>query len=143
MDENYGDLAALRANMVVWAKGLTRGASHAEDLVQNAMLKMLANRHLAPPIDQVGPWARVVLLNEFRTGLRSARRAPPLVDFEKVLLAAADNPETQTYCRQMLALAGDDLVRAGMGFEYSRGFKAATLRSRRHRARLALQQVAA
>lgn len=141
-DPTYGDLAALRAKMVIWAKGLTHNGANAEDLVQVALLKMTAGRHLAPTDPrEIEPWARVVLLNTFRYGLR--RRVPQFIDLDDVVLCATENPETTTYCHQMFALAGNDLIRAGMGFDYSRGMKAATLRSRRHRARLALLEVAA
>lgn len=149
LDPDYGDLSALRAKMVVWAKGMTRNAPHAEDLVQAALLKMLANRHLAPPLAQVDPWTRRVLLNTVRDERRASTRQPVTVDLDDVPLAASDNPETQTYCRQVFRMClGLDpsllLDPESNGQRWLNGTaKTVTERRRRYRARLKLQQVAA
>lgn len=102
-DPTFGDLRALRTRMMTWAKSLTRSGSNTEDLVQSALLKMLANRHRAPSLlADVDPWARLILLNEFRMALRTRRVSVSLDDVE---LVAPDNPETQTYCRQIMRMA--------------------------------------
>lgn len=111
LDPDFGDLRELRAKMVVWAKRLTRGGARAEDLVQEALLKMIANRNrFSPEPGGVEQWARIALLNVFRDGLRVDRRRPHFVDFENLHLTSPDNPETATYCRQVFRLLDPAMV---------------------------------
>lgn len=164
LDPTFGDLRALREKMMIWARTLTRGGSNAEDLVQAALLKMLSNRHRAPE-GAIEPWARVVLLNVFREGLRAAKRVPFTLSIEAGMSdpqsgrcgrkepswmpAAPDNPETSTYCRQVfrkcLGLDPSLLLDPDSNGQRWEGgvAKTVTERRRRYRARLSLQQVAA
>jgi DNA-directed RNA polymerase specialized sigma24 family protein len=125
--------------MLKWAKRLTHGGSNAEDLVQAAMVNMLAYRNRAPStLADIDPWARVVLLNVFR---QERRRQRPTVSLDDVLLIAPDNPERQTYCRQVVRIAlGID---ADMLLAEPLTPETATERTRRRRARLELQRIAA
>lgn len=140
IDPTFGDIADLRAKMVVWARSLTRGGHNAEDLVQSALLKMLANRHRAPAlVEDVYPWARVILLNEFRGSLRGTRRV--FVDIDDVPLVATDNPFTAVYCRQVCRIAlGLD---AAMLLAEPEAPESNTARTQRRRARQRVEQVAA
>jgi DNA-directed RNA polymerase specialized sigma24 family protein len=163
LDPTFGDLRALREKMMIWARTLTRGGSNAEDLVQAALLKMLSNRHRAPE-GAIEPWARVVLLNEFRMARRVAGRLPAMLSIEggredrrtgavrdepDWLPAAPDNPETSTYCNQVfrrcLGLDPSLLLDPDSNGQRWEGgvAKTVTERRRRYRARLSLQQVAA
>lgn len=140
LDPTFGDLTELRRKMVQWARKLTRGGHHAEDLVQTALIKMIANRNRVP-LDRIEPWARVVLLNTFQDGLRSDKRRPHFVDCENALLVSPDNPETQTYCRQIFALCvenGAEHLLAEID-----GPMTNTQRTQRRRARMQLERVAA
>lgn len=141
MDPTFGDLKELRLRMVRWAKSLTRGGANAEDLVQTALVKMLANRHRAPArLAEMDPWARGILINVFRDDRRSQHRLPGFVDLDDVTLRAAENPETSTYCRQVFGMLGLDA--STLLGEPGRDFTS-TQRVQRYRARQAILQVAA
>lgn len=136
-DPVFGDLSALRAKMLRWAK---RYGADGEDLVQAALLKMLAHRDRAPGrIEEIEPWAFVVLRN---AAFDASNKRRDTVSLDAVLeLAAVENPERQTWCRQVLSRAPGFLIAVGMG-----GGEAAltgAARSRTHRARAELARVAA
>jgi DNA-directed RNA polymerase specialized sigma24 family protein len=149
LDPTFGDLRALRAKMVLWARVMTRGAD-VEDLVQAALLKMIAGRHMAPAVpSEIESWARVVLLNTLRDIRRVDARTPSVIDLDHVLLAAPDNPETSTYCRQVFrevlrwcpSLLLDPEPRGNRWM--ADATKTVTERRRRYRARKAVAEMVA
>jgi len=141
MDPTFGDLAELRNKMLRWARKLTRGGHQAEDLVQESLLRMLANRHKAPAVPaQVDPWARTFLTNVWLTERRNAGRRPQFVDYDQQPLTAAEDPFTAVYCRQVCRYLGLD--RAMLLAEPEAPMSVAQ-RVRRHRVRLQLEARAA
>jgi DNA-directed RNA polymerase specialized sigma24 family protein len=138
-DPTFGDLKALREKMLRWAMRLTGARHSAEDLVQTAMLRMIARRHLAPA-DPAGidPWLRVVLTNEWRMGKRASNRMS-LAPIDAFPMAAPDNPFTAVYCRQVCTFLGFDSVEL---LALHPTNLTATERSRRFRARRELQVMA-
>lgn len=147
IDPTFGDLIALRLRMMKWALRMTGNTANAEDLVQTTLIRMLANRHIAPAtLPEIDPWARVVMLNEFRTERR--RHRPLFVSLDDLPLAAVDNPETETYCRQLfrmcLGLDPTLLIDPEGGHRWDPDEpKTITARRRRFRARREIQRVAA
>lgn len=137
-DPDFGDLKALRERMLKWAKGMTRGGCHAEDLVQSALLRIFANRHrFDAALGGVDQWAHTILINEFRRDGRQRRRVPVLVDYEQVPLMAADDPFAVVYCRQVCRMAlGLD---AAMLLAEPEVPENCTQRTRRRRARTRLE----
>jgi DNA-directed RNA polymerase specialized sigma24 family protein len=161
-DPTFGDLKVLREKMLRWAMRLTGARHSAEDLVQSAMLRMIARRHLAPT-DPAGvdPWCRVVLTNEWRMGKRVDNRMPTMVSVDTgfssphvrhqhdghprqfdgvgAALTSPDNPFTAVYCRQVCAFLGFDSVEL---LALHPTNLTATQRSQRFRARRELQVMA-
>lgn len=140
IDPTFGDLIALRLKMMKWAIRMTGNSANAEDLVQTTLIRMLANRHNAPAaLADIDPWARVVMLNEFRMERR--RNRLPLVPIEDLPLAAVDNPETSVYARQVVRLC--QISGWEMLLTEPRGMENNTERTQRRRARIKLRRVAA
>lgn len=107
-DEIFGDLRALRADMLRWAR---KYGPDAEDLVQAALVNMWTYRHTAPANKaELAPWAQTILRNVARTKARGARlQTEPMGERD---FSAIENPETQTYCRQVLGRCSPTLLDA-------------------------------
>ncbi len=131
-DPTFGDLRDLRNQMLVYARHLSRNRANAEDMVQSAILKMLANRHRFTVGHDVGAWARAILRNECRTAERNARRWPMMPVPET--LQAPDDSFTAVYCYQVGDMLGLDAVML-----LAEPVMTSTQRVRLRRARVALE----
>jgi len=142
LDPTFGDLKELRAQMLRWARKMVRGGNQAEDLVQTALLKMIAARSRAPQRqEEIAPWAFVVLRNVWRSETVAESRRGILVPLDAAALRAPDDPFTAVYCRQVCALLGFDAA-ALLAEPRERPLSGAE-RIQLHRARSRVLQVAA
>lgn len=89
------ELVGLRPNLFRWAVRLTYDVDRAQDLLQDTMVKALANKHSFQPGSNMSAWAFTIMRNEFFT---AARRKQLFVEdpygtyTEKMIIEAPQEP---------------------------------------------------
>jgi RNA polymerase sigma-70 factor (ECF subfamily) len=138
-----------------FAKSLTRDADRAEDLVQDTLLRGIANIHSFTPGTNIAAWLMVILRNSFLSQLRARRkenaykasqhdepiafRAP---QFDAVLFRELREALTRVPLDQRKAL----LLVFGYGYTYAEAATmcdcpAGTIKSRANRAHVRLREL--
>jgi RNA polymerase sigma-70 factor, ECF subfamily len=161
---NNGDCSAVRdgivaaiPNLRAFAVSLSGNLDRADDLVQETLMRALANIRSFQPETNLSAWLFTILRNTFRSGCRkrwrevedgdgyyaqSLKTLPEQdghIEFEELRQALARLPDDQ---RESLILVGA----AGIGYEEAAkicGCAVGTIKSRAHRARLRLAELLA
>lgn len=74
------DVLALIPSMRAFARSLCRNLSDADDLVQDTLVKALANFHQFSPGTNLRAWLFTILRNTYYTSIRRTRREVPEAD---------------------------------------------------------------
>ncbi|HHN66524.1 MAG TPA: sigma-70 family RNA polymerase sigma factor [Thermopetrobacter sp.] len=140
-----GHIPALRR----FARGLTRDAERADDLVQDCLERAIRHRRLWRPGGALKSWLLRIMLNIWRNDLRAARSRPRLVavddpatppaqtaalELAELMRAVAALPPEQRAALLLVAVEGLSYAEAANLLNIPRG----TLMSRLYRARRAL-----
>jgi RNA polymerase sigma-70 factor (ECF subfamily) len=151
----HGAVVAALPNLRAFAISLTGNADRADDLVQDAITRGLANLDKFEPGTSMRAWLFTILRNQFHTGYRKKRRemedpdgamAATLVSLpeQQGHLDLADLQAALTklpvYHREVLLLIGAE----GMSYEETAkivGTNVGTVKSRMNRARLRLAEL--
>ncbi len=88
----HDELKRMLPRLRVIARGMTRNACAADDLVQEAVAKALAGQHGFAPGTNFGGWIYRILRNEF---ISSIRRQRPTVDIADVAESLLSRPPSQ------------------------------------------------
>jgi len=77
-------LVALLPDLRAFARSLERDAERADDLVQETLMRALANLHTFREGTNLGAWTFTILRNEFYSQRRKASRAGPVASIDDV-----------------------------------------------------------
>lgn len=99
----HADLKTLLPRLRIYALSLTRDRDHADDLVQETVVKSLAGRHSFRPGTNFAAWLFRIQRNEFISGLRRQRSTVPLDDAIANKLSHAPAQESGLIMREFTA----------------------------------------
>ncbi|MFL5288006.1 MAG: sigma-70 family RNA polymerase sigma factor [Rhodopila sp.] len=88
LEEFNRQLVCLLPTMRIWALGLTRHASAADDLVQDVATKVLANRSGFDPGSNFSAWVYRIMVNHFISTVRMQRKFVGIEKMPDVPVAA-------------------------------------------------------
>lgn len=147
------DLVAMLPHLRNFARSLARNPARADDLVQDCIVKALANIHRFDPDTRLRPWLFTILRNTFYSDIRKRRREvedvdgayaarlsdPPRqngkLDFEDFKVAFATLPAEQREALTLVGASGCSYVEAAEVC----GCAVGTIKSRVNRGRRRLQ----
>lgn len=147
------DLVAMLPHLRNFARSLARNPARADDLVQDCIVKALANIHRFDPETRLRPWLFTILRNTFYSDIRKRRREvedvdgayaarlsdPPRqngkLDFEDFKVAFATLPAEQREALTLVGASGCSYVEAAEVC----GCAVGTIKSRVNRGRRRLQ----
>lgn len=101
-DQFDADLTTMLPRLRIYAISLTRNRDHADDLVQQTILKSLAGRQSFRPGTNFGAWLYRIERNEFISGLRRQRPTVGLDDTIANTLADAPAQEHAILLRKFV-----------------------------------------
>lgn len=93
-DSFKADLIALLPRLRAFARGLTRAADHADDLVQHACEKALRNMESYTPGTRLDAWMFRIMRNAWIDEIRARRIMSDLVDVDDSALVGEDGRRT-------------------------------------------------
>ncbi|KAF0176714.1 MAG: RNA polymerase sigma-70 factor, ECF subfamily [Alphaproteobacteria bacterium] len=149
------DLVAMLPHLRNFARSLARNPARADDLVQDCIVKALANIHRFDPETRLRPWLFTILRNTFYSDIRKRRREvedvdgayaarlsdPPRqngkLDFEDFKVAFAKLPLEQREALTLVGASGCSYIEAASVC----GCAVGTIKSRVNRGRRRLQAV--
>ncbi|MBT9445288.1 MAG: sigma-70 family RNA polymerase sigma factor [Hyphomonadaceae bacterium] len=149
------DLVAMLPHLRNFARSLARNPARADDLVQDCIVKALANIHRFDPETRLRPWLFTILRNTFYSDIRKRRREvedvdgayaarlsdPPRqngkLDFEDFKVAFAKLPLEQREALTLVGASGCSYIEAAGVC----GCAVGTIKSRVNRGRRRLQAV--
>jgi len=143
-------LVCLLPTMRAWALALTRSASAADDLVQDAATKVLTNRSNFEQGTNFRAWVHRIMLNHFISSLRTRREFVSIEEMPEVPVAAeqqakldldrlnAEIARLPDYQRELLRQIAVE-ERSYEDVSKSCGCAIGTLKSRVHRVRSVLR----
>lgn len=154
MDDFEAGVWAARAKLKSFAMRLYRNTDDAEDAVQDAMLRALANREKFEAGTNLMGWLGTILMNRFRHRVRREKRVVYTGDARYAdHLTASDNPERAVIVSEAFDslhslpdVQREAVVQYGLGISYAEqaqreGVSEITVRVRAHRGRGLLKQL--
>ncbi len=147
----HNDLITLLPQMRIWARGLARNPTAAEDLTQDTVVKALQSQSRFEVGTKLGAWVYRIMVNHFISGLRRHRHTDSLENAPEPQVSGAQQDKLAL---KQLAWAIDRLPHAQrealflivlqeLSYEEAAemtGCAIGTMKSRVHRTRSVLQQ---
>jgi RNA polymerase sigma-70 factor, ECF subfamily len=148
--EFQDQLTSLLPKMRTWALAMTRNAAAADDLVQEVAVRALAKNDSFAPGSHFAAWVHRIMVNHFISGVRNRREFASVedlpeipvgaeqqdkIDFDELSSAFDSLPDYQKDVLRQIVIED----RSYEDVSQASGCSVGTLKSRVHRARVALR----